>query len=67
MKQSISPSPVDQLTSLRASLEHFQLSPDFGDSKSVEAIRRHLELRIRQAEGALQFPPRAETGRCQQL
>jgi hypothetical protein len=57
MKPSSSPSRVNQLTELRASLEHFEQSPDFGDSESVQAIRRHLELRIRQAEGALRRPP----------
>jgi hypothetical protein len=51
---------MDQLTALRASLEHFEQSPDFGDSESVDAIRRHLELRIRQAEGAMRFPPRLQ-------
>jgi hypothetical protein len=53
-------SPMDQLTALRASLEHFEQSPDFGDSESVDVIRRHLELRIRQAEGAVRFPPRQQ-------
>lgn len=60
MKHMVSPSPADQLTSLRTSLEHFVQSPDFGDSESVAAIRLHLELRIRQAEGALRFPPRTK-------
>ena len=53
-------SPMDQLTALRASLEHFEQSPDFGDPESVEVIRRHLELRIRQAEGAMRFPVRLQ-------
>lgn len=57
MKHMTSSSPVDQLISLRTSLLHFEQSPDFGDSESVAAIRLHLELRIRQAEGALRFLP----------
>lgn len=51
---------MDQLATLRASLEHFEKSPDFGDSASVEVIRRHLKVRIREAEGALRCPPWAE-------
>lgn len=58
MKRATSPSPSDQLSVLRASLAHFDETPDFGDSESVAAIRRHLELRIRQAEDALRHPPR---------
>jgi hypothetical protein len=50
-------SPLDQLLQLRASLEHFEQAPDFGDSEAVEVIRRHLEIRIREAEGALRCPP----------
>jgi hypothetical protein len=50
--------PTDQLAALRASLEHFEQSPDFGDSESVEIIRRHLMVRIREAEGALRCPAR---------
>ena len=57
MKRSTPLSPMDQLTTLRASLEHFEQSPDFGDAESVEAIRRHLKLRIKEAEGALRCPP----------
>ena len=53
-------SPLDQLATLRASLEHFEKSPDFGDSESVEIIRHHLKVRIREAEGALRCPPRAQ-------
>jgi hypothetical protein len=48
---------MDQLTALRASLWHFEQSPDFGDTEAVEVIRRHLEVRIREAEGALRCPP----------
>jgi hypothetical protein len=51
---------MDQLANLRASLQHFEQSPDFGDSESVRAICRHLELRIKEAEGALRFPPRLQ-------
>ncbi|WP_162601819.1 hypothetical protein [Occallatibacter savannae] len=54
-----SPSPLDQLAALRASLSHFESTADIGDSASVAAIRNHLELRIRHAESALRFPPRA--------
>jgi hypothetical protein len=34
-------------------LEHFDCSPDFGEGEAVAAIRRHLLLRIREAEGLL--------------
>ena len=51
---------MDQLTTLRASLSHFELTADFGDSETVSAIRSHLELRIRQAEGAIRCPPWAK-------
>jgi hypothetical protein len=57
MKRIPSLSVMDRLTALRASLEHFEESPDFGDSESVAAIRRHLELRIRETEDALRRPP----------
>ena len=57
MKRVTSPSPMEQLATLRASLEHFEQSPDFGDSESVAAIRLHLQLRIREAESALRRPP----------
>ena len=58
MKLSTSPSsPSDQLAALRASLAHFEQSPDFGDAESVAAIRRHLVVRIREAEGAVRRPP----------
>jgi len=56
---------------LRAQLHHFDHSPDFGDAESVEAIRRLLLLRIRQAEGAMRCPvwllPETETKREQYL
>jgi hypothetical protein len=42
---------MDLLKTLRANLEHFENSPDFGDAEAVEAIRRHLRVRIREAEG----------------
>lgn len=48
---------MDQLTALRANLEHFEQSPDFGDAEAAEVIRRHLKVRIREAEGALRCPP----------
>lgn len=50
-------SPMDQLATLRASLRHFEQSPDFGDAEAVEVIRQHLKVRIREAEGALRCPP----------
>lgn len=53
--------PLDQLKTLRAILEHFEQSPDFGDSENVEAIRQHLKVRIREAEGALRCPPWLDT------
>ncbi len=43
----------DSLQALRAQLQHFDHSPDFGDAESVAVIRRHLMLRIREAEGAM--------------
>ncbi len=42
----------DLLQALRAQLQHFEHSPDFGDAEAVAGIRRHLLLRIREAEGA---------------
>jgi len=46
---------MDLLERLRANLWHFDNSPDFGDREAVEAIRRHLELRIREAEGRVRM------------
>lgn len=43
------------LDRLRASLDHFENSPDFGDRETVEAIRRHLEMRIHEAEGLVRM------------
>jgi hypothetical protein len=37
---------------LRKQLQHFDESPDFGDAEAVAAIRKHLLLRIREAEHA---------------
>ena len=45
------PLPTDLLYRLQAQLRHFDHSPDFGDAESVAAIRRHLLVRIREAEG----------------
>lgn len=42
---------MDLVEKLRANLQHFENSPDFGDAEAVEAIRRHLKVRIREAEG----------------
>jgi hypothetical protein len=43
----------DVLGTLRAQLEHFERSPDFGDADAVAVIRQHLLTRIREAEGAM--------------
>src|ERR1700733_12818626 len=50
------------LCKLRAQLEHFDRSPDFGDAEAVAAIRRHLLLRIREAESSMRcrLPARPE-------
>jgi hypothetical protein len=45
---------MQRLEELRAQLRHFEQSPDFGDGDSVERIRQHLLLRIREAEGTIQ-------------
>jgi hypothetical protein len=42
---------MDLLEKLRSNLEHFRNSPDFGDAETVEAICRHLAIRIRETEG----------------
>jgi hypothetical protein len=48
--------PKSQLVqTLRAQLQHFDQSPDFGDAEAVAAIRKHLLLRIREAEHAEQY------------
>ena len=46
-------SQTTRLQALRAQLQHFNDSPDFGDAEAVEIIRQHLLLRIREAEGDL--------------
>ncbi len=51
---------MDRLKTLRAYLEHFEQSPDFGDRDSVEQIRRHLLLRIRETESSMQCRDRLE-------
>lgn len=48
-------SQIDRLQSLKAALQHFDHSPDFGDAEAVEAIRRHLMVRIREAEIAMKY------------
>ena len=48
---------MDQLERLRTDLRHFEHTPDFGDAETVAAIRRHLELRIREAESATRSTP----------
>jgi hypothetical protein len=52
------------LSTLRAQLQHFDDSPDFGDAEAVAVIRRHLLLRIRETEGALLYRTglRSDTG-----
>jgi len=45
---------MHKLETLRAYLHHFDQSPDFGDSEAVAVIRRHLLMRIHEAEGAMQ-------------
>jgi hypothetical protein len=47
----------EMIRALKAQLHHFDHSPDFGDGEAVQAIRRHLLQRIREAEGALRRPP----------
>jgi hypothetical protein len=42
---------TDLLHRLQAQLRHFDHSPDFGDAAAVAAIRSHLLVRIREAEG----------------
>lgn len=49
------PSHIDMLRRLRKQLEHFDGSPDFGDVEAVAEIRRHLILRIREAESLMRF------------
>ena len=47
---------------LRLQLQNFESSPDFGDGEAVAAIRRHLLVRIREAESLVQdrLPVRVE-------
>lgn len=46
-------SQADLLCKLQAQLQHFESSPDFGDAEAVAVIRRHLLVRIREAESGL--------------
>ena len=46
-------SQSDRLQSLLATLQHFDSSPDFGDAEAVAVIRKHLMVRIREAESAV--------------
>jgi len=41
------------LQTLRANLDHFHHSPDFGDEADVEVIKSFLAIRIREAESVL--------------
>jgi hypothetical protein len=45
--------PNEVIRVLRAQLEHFDRSPDFGDGEAVQVIRQHLLTRIREVEGAM--------------
>jgi hypothetical protein len=54
-------SHMDVLSRLRAQLEHFDRSPNFGDAAAVAAIRRHLLVRIREAESLMRSRFRAES------
>lgn len=47
---------MQRLEVLNTYLRHFDQSPDFGDSETVEEIRRLLLIRIREAEGAMRCP-----------
>jgi hypothetical protein len=49
------PSHPELLYRLRQQLEHFDCSPYFGDGEAVAAIRRHLLVRIREAESLVQY------------
>ena len=51
---------MQRLEELRAQLQHFDQSPDFGDADAVEEIRQHLLLRIREAERSLQTQQRID-------
>ena len=44
---------MQRLEVLNTYLRHFDQSPDFGDSEAVAEIRRHLLIRIREAESAM--------------
>lgn len=49
---------MHRLETLRAYLHHFDNSPDFGDRETVAAIRKHLMMRIREAESAMRYSER---------
>ena len=51
---------TERLDSLLATLQHFDCSPDFGDSEAVAAIRKHLMVRIREAESVLRCTEQLE-------
>lgn len=53
------------LERLRANLQHFESSPDFGEREAVEAIRRHLAVRIREAEGLARMLEYEEAARLE--
>lgn len=47
------PQHANLLYRLQEQLQHFDRSADFGDAETVAAIRQHLLVRIREAEGML--------------
>jgi len=46
-------SPADSIAKLRADLQHFEDSGDFGENATVASIRDHLLRRIAELEPAL--------------
>lgn len=46
---------TERVQTLLANLQHFDHCPDFGDSEAVAVIRKHLMVRIREAESAIQY------------
>lgn len=53
-------SQTDLLQLLRATLQHFDQSPDYGDTESVGRIRQHLIARIREAESSIRCAERQQ-------
>jgi hypothetical protein len=46
-------SKIEHLQTLRANLRHFEESPDFGDSLTVQRIKQILRRQIAEAESYL--------------